>query len=205
MVERVDDWAVSRSTAGMSDGELIAASRATPEHFAAIFDRHGPAVHGYLARRIGRDADDLLAETFLVAFERRGRYQPLAADARPWLLGIATNLLRRRERQEVRLYRALARTGIDPVGAVAAPSPADRVVEQVDAGRLVRGLAGALADLPRRDRDALLLQAWGDLDYQEIARALAVPVGTVRSRLHRARSRLRDALDQHEDAPEGRP
>lgn len=179
----------------MTDGQLIAESRATPEHFAAIFDRHAPAVHAYLARRIGRDADDLLAETFLVAFERRGRYRTAVTDARPWLLGIATNLLRRRAREEVRLYRALARTGIDPVGASAATALADRVVEQVDAGRVVRGLAGALAELPRHDRDALLLLAWGGLGYQEIARALGVPVGTVRSRLHRARSRLRDALD----------
>lgn len=72
------------------------------------------------------------------------------------------------------------------------------MAEQVDAGRVIRGLAAVLADLPRRDRDALLLLAWGGLGYQEIARALGVPVGTVRSRLHRARSRLRSALDQHE-------
>jgi RNA polymerase sigma factor (sigma-70 family) len=190
------DWSVERgAVAGMSDGQLIAASRATPEHFAAIFDRHAPAVHAYLARRIGRDADDLLAETFLVAFERRERYRTAVTDARPWLLGIATNLLRRRAREEVRLYRALARTGIDPVGGNAAPSPAERVAERVDASHAVRALAGTLADLPRRDRDALLLLAWGGLDYQEIARALGVPVGTVRSRLHRARSRLRGALE----------
>ena len=64
---------------------------------------------------------------------------------------------------------------------------------------------GVLADLPRRDRDALLLLAWGGLGYQEIARALGVPVGTVRSRLHRARSRLRDVLDRHGlDASEDR-
>jgi RNA polymerase sigma-70 factor (ECF subfamily) len=75
------------------------------------------------------------------------------------------------------------------------------VAEQVDAGRVIRGLAAVLADLPRRDRDALLLLAWGGLGYQEIAQALGVPVGTVRSRLHCARSRLRSALDQHEPGP----
>jgi RNA polymerase sigma factor (sigma-70 family) len=195
MVGRVDSSVERGAVAGMTDGELIAASRATPEHFAAIFDRHAPAVHAYLARRIGRDADDLLAETFLVAFERRGRYQEAVTDARPWLLGIATNLLRRRARDEVRLYRVLARTGIDPLGGTAAPSPAERVAERVDASHAVRALAGALADLPRRDRDALLLLAWGGLGYHEIAQALGVPVGTVRSRLHRARSGLRGALN----------
>jgi RNA polymerase sigma-70 factor (ECF subfamily) len=178
--------------AGRSDAEIIECSTTCPEEFARIFDRHARVLHGYLRRRAGRpEADDLLAETFLVAFKSRDRYDPAVTDARPWLFGIATNLLRRTARSEARAYRALARTGLDRVAAFD-----DQVAERVDAGATVRLLAGALGRLPRRDRDALLMYAWAELSYDEIARALEIPVGTVRSRLHRARRQLRAALER---------
>lgn len=108
--------------------------------FAALFDRHAVAVHRYLARRAGTTvADDLLAQTFLVAYERRGDYDRSRPDARPWLFGIATNLLRRHQRDEVRQYQAWARTGVDPVGA----DHALRVVDQVDAAATASRLAQA--------------------------------------------------------------
>ena len=182
--------------AGRSDAEIIARSTACPEEFARIFDRHAGVLHNYLRRRIGLpEADGLLAETFLLAFRARDRYDPAVTDARPWLFGIATNLLRRSARAEARAYRALARTGLDPV-ASGDDRFTDRVAERVDAGATMRSLAGALGRLPRRDRDALLLYAWADLSYDEIARALEIPVGTVRSRLHRARRQLRAALER---------
>lgn len=184
--------------ARQSDAQLIARSATRPEEFALIFDRHARTLHRYLRRRIGSpDADDLLAETFLVAFERRSRYDQAVADARPWLFGIATNLLRRFARSEARAYRALARTGVDRVG----PAVEDRVAERVDADAAHRALAAPLARLSRRDRDALLLYAWADLSYQEVAQALRIPVGTVRSRLHRARGQLRAVLDGAGDPP----
>lgn len=185
-----------QAVAGRSDAEIIERSATCPEEFARIFDRHAGVLHNYLRRRIGLpEADDLLAETFLVAFRTRDRYAPAAADARPWLFGIATNLLRHSARAEARAYRALARTGLDPV-ASGDDRFADRVAERVDAGETMRSLAGALGRLPHRDRDALLLYAWAELSYDEIAQALDIPVGTVRSRLHRARRQLRAALER---------
>jgi RNA polymerase sigma-70 factor (ECF subfamily) len=174
-----------------TDAEVIAASRVEPVRFAAVFDRHYDAVHRYLARRVGGDlADDLTAETFTAAFDARRRYDTAHRDARPWLLGIATNLVRHHYRGEVRRLRAYARL--------------DRQVDRQDGlgevdARLDAALAGpaiveALMCLSPGDRDALLLFAWADLRYEEIAVALRIPVGTVRSRLHRARSRLRELL-----------
>jgi RNA polymerase sigma-70 factor (ECF subfamily) len=179
------------NAAGVSDAHVIERSVACPEKFSLIFDRHAAGVHGYLRRRIGSPAaDDLLAETFLIAFERRTRYDATVAGARPWLLGIATNLLRRFARSEVRAFRALARTGVDRIG----PPIEDQVAERVDAEATRRALAAALASLNRGDRDAILLYAWAELSYQQIAGALDVPIGTVRSRLHRARRKLQVAL-----------
>lgn len=174
-----------------SDAALMARSLTQPEAFTGIFDRYAAAIHRYLARRVGTEhAEDILSQTFLVAFETRHRYDPARAGVRPWLYGIATNLLSRCQRDEARLYRALARTGVDPD----APCHADGVAERVDAGKFSRTLAIALARMPAGDRDVLLLVAWAGLRYEEIALALDIPVGTVRSRLHRARSRLRSVL-----------
>ncbi|MFD0974198.1 RNA polymerase sigma factor, partial [Plantactinospora endophytica] len=107
---------INEATGVADDHELIRFSWTDPERFAEIFDRHAEAIHRYLARRIGRSvADDLAAETFLVAFRGREGYDVSQTDARPWLYGIAANLLRREQRTEVRQYRALARTGVDPV------------------------------------------------------------------------------------------
>jgi RNA polymerase sigma factor (sigma-70 family) len=177
--------------AAADDATVIQLSRHEPEQFTVLFRRHAPHIQRYVVRRLGRDAaDDIVAETFLVAFGQRNRYDPVRADARPWLYGIATNLIGRHRRAEVRLYRALARTGADPV-----TEPfTDRVDDRVSADQAGRPLAAALARLSAELRDTLLLAAWSDLSYEEIAVALGVPVGTVRSRLSRARSRLRRTL-----------
>ncbi|MEV6104182.1 RNA polymerase sigma factor [Streptomyces sp. NPDC051940] len=175
-----------------SDALVIARSRDEPEVFAVLFDRHADAVHRYAARRLGSEvADDLMAETFTTAFQQRHRYDDGRADARPWLFGIATNLVARHRRAEARRFKALARM---PAPAEHDEAVADRVVARVSAAGAGRELAAALAGLPARHRDVLLLVAWGDLGYEEVAQALGVPVGTVRSRLHRARGKLRDAL-----------
>jgi len=177
--------------ADADDATVIQFSRREPEHFDVLFRRHAPHIQRYVVRRLGPDAaDDIVAETFLLAFRHRDRYDAAHADARPWLYGIATNLIGRHRRAEVRLYRALARTGADPV-----TEPfTDRVDDRVSAGHASRQLATALARLPADSRDTLLLAAWSGLSYEEIAVALGVPVGTVRSRLSRARGKLRRAL-----------
>jgi RNA polymerase sigma factor (sigma-70 family) len=179
------------STGELDDAGVIEVSWHEPERFAIVFDRHAQVIHRYVTRRVGASvADDVVGETFLVAFRRRRSYDLRRSDARPWLYGIASNLVHRHRRAEVRAYRALARTGVDPVAAV----PTDEVDARLTAAAVERGLATALARLSRGDRDALLLFAWADLSYEEIAAALCIPVGTVRSRLHRARRKLKEAL-----------
>jgi RNA polymerase sigma-70 factor (ECF subfamily) len=175
-----------------SDARVIERSRDEPEQFAALFDRYADAVHRYVARRIGPEAaEDLTAETFTTAFQRRHTYDLTRADARPWLFGIATNLIGRHRRAEARRFKALAKV---PGPVPDAEPVAERAVARVGATGVRRELAAALAELSARHRDVVLLVAWGDLGYEEAAQALGVPVGTVRSRLNRARSRLREAL-----------
>ena len=172
------------------DSAALAASLTSPAEFAPVFDRHYDAVHTYLQRRVGPDAaDELAAQTFLVAFEGRARYDRSRPDARPWLFGIATNLLLHHRRQVVRQLRAYARTGVDPV-----LDAFEGVEDRLDAAGLGRDLAAALVGLPAAEVEVLLLYAWADLSYPEIATALGVPVGTVRSRLWRARGRIRELL-----------
>lgn len=174
-----------------TDADVIARSLGDLGAFGILFDRHAATIHGYLSRRVGTHlADDLTAETFLVALRKRAAYDPARPDARPWLHGIATRLLQRHHRQEARQYRALARTGVDPV----AENHADAVAARVAAGALTRNLAAGLARLSKGDRDVLLLIAWGGLSYSEVADSLGIPVGTVRSRLNRARRKLRTVL-----------
>jgi RNA polymerase sigma factor (sigma-70 family) len=181
--------AAGRADAG-DDATLITRSLDTPECFGALFDRHAPAICRYIARRLGPDAaDDLVAETFLVAFRRRDRYNSAHTDARPWLYGIATRLIGRYRREEMRFFRAIARTGVDPV----AEPIADQVTNRIAAQAARRELAGALARLSQAQRDVLLLAASG-LGYEEVALALGVPAGTVSSRLVYARRKVREAL-----------
>jgi RNA polymerase sigma factor (sigma-70 family) len=174
-----------------SDAEVIRHSLRDPEQFAVVFDRHAPRIHRYIARRAGRQvADDLVAETFLAAFAKRHGYDAGYPDAGPWLYGFATNPLGQHRREEVRRLR-LGRAAIPELDV---PGHADRVSADVTARSLRGALAGALAALPPGDRDVLLLIAWEQLSYEDAARALGIPVGTVRSRLHRVRTGLRSQL-----------
>jgi RNA polymerase sigma-70 factor (ECF subfamily) len=173
-----------------SDADVIAASLQDPRRFATVFDRHAATLFRFLVRRVGRDtADELLGDTFRIAFERRATFDVSRSNARPWLYGIASNLVAKHRRTEGRRLRAMAR--VSPATIV---DPADQVATAVDADQLWPCVADHLADLPAGERDALLLYAWEDLSYDEIATALDVPVGTVRSRLNRARTRLRELV-----------
>lgn len=174
-----------------ADNEVIERSVGEPAAFALLFDRHAPTIHRYAARRIGEHrAEDVMSETFLVAFERRTAYDPGIADARPWLLGIATRLMLRHARVEAQAWRGM----VAEMAADLAPDLIDQAGARMDAERGVRRLARALRRLTPDDRSTLLLYAWGDLDYAGVAEALQVPIGTVRSRLNRARRQLRAAI-----------
>ncbi len=176
--------------ANESDAAVIMASLDDPRRFGAVFDRHATVVFRYLVRRVGVDeAEGLLGDVFRIAFEKRATYDRDRPNARPWLYGIATNLLAHHRRTEARRIGATARL-------LARGQPGDdatdQIVERLDAEELWPHVADAVAALPEGERDALLLYVWEELSYDEIARALDVPVGTVRSRLNRARLNLRE-------------
>lgn len=182
-----------------SDSEVIRRSLETPAEFGELFVRHATVLHRYAIRRVGGTAaDDVLSDTFLVAFERRDKFDPLWTDARPWLFGIATNLIRKHHHDETRALKAL----------LAAPreiGPTDEDVaigRRLDAERSVAALSKVLRRMPARDRDTLLLFAWAGLSYEEIAQATNTIVGTVRSRLNRAKRTLREATTTGAIAPE---
>jgi RNA polymerase sigma-70 factor (ECF subfamily) len=176
-----------------TDAAILAASLADPQAFTALFERHFAAIHRWLHRRVGAPlAEDLAAETFTRAFDRRADFDAAYADARPWLFGIAANLVHGHQRSELRRLRALARVQRWEAGS---EDLAVRAVTRADAAVAGPAVAAALAELRDEERDVLLLVAWAGLEYDEVARATGVPIGTVRSRLHRARRRLRAALD----------
>ncbi|GAA4702816.1 RNA polymerase sigma factor [Phytohabitans rumicis] len=180
-VRRADDLAV------------LVESRADPERFEALFDRYYPEIHRYARGRLGAAAaDDVASETFLIGFRGRRDFDggPSGGHVRAWLYGIATNLIRRHHRDEERRFNAMVRVPADPVDA----GHDERVVVRLSAERIRGELAAALAELPARDRDVLLLMALGGLDHHEIAAALDIPYGTVCSRLNRVRRKVRAAL-----------
>ena len=183
-------------SANRTDGEAIAASLSEPRAFGIVFERHFEVILCYLRRRLDdQPAEEATAQTFFVAFDERGRFDAERADARPWLFGIATNIARRHRRHEVRELRAIAALGADPGTAN------DGSEARVDAERLRAPLARCLAELPAEESDVLYLLVWAELDQPEIAAALEIPLGTVKSRLSRARKRVRQALDLLDPVP----
>jgi RNA polymerase sigma factor (sigma-70 family) len=172
-----------------TDGELIGASVGDPELFEVIFERHFDLVRRYAQRRVGvSTGEEVAAKTFLIAFEQRATFRTSHESARAWLLGIATNLIRHHVRDEhahLRILEAMPRDVRIP-----APDDEDRLV----ALGLWPMIAHELRALPEGDREVFLLLVLGDLSYEEIAEALAIPIGTVRSRIHRVRTTLRERL-----------
>ncbi|MGW4641033.1 RNA polymerase sigma factor [Sphaerisporangium sp. NPDC004334] len=183
---------IPREAVEVHDATIIERSLDDPEIFSVLFDRHAPLLYRYAARRLGPgEAEDVVADTFLAAFQRRGDYDRSRCDARPWLYGIASNVIGKRRRTEMGLYRAYLRSGVHP-----AESSGLQVEDGVNTLAVNRPLARALLGLAQADRDVLLLVAWADLTYQEVAAALAIPPGTVASRLNRARLQIRRTLNQ---------
>ena len=177
----------------LTDGAIIAASRRNPTRFAEIFDRHWPRIYGYCVSRAGDAGEDIAAETFRVALDSRRRFDSSRDDAAPWLFGIATNLLRQRLRSESRRTRALLR-----VDRHDEADPSDGALDRVEAGALGPQLSAALSQLTPVYRDALLLHVCGELSYEQVAEATHVSIGTVRSRIHRARAYVRSTLQLEE-------
>lgn len=168
----------------MSDADLIRSSLVDETAFAGVFDRHFRAIFRFLRGRVGEQlAEDLASETFVVAFRRRHAYDLSRDHARPWLYGIAVNLVREHRRAEERRLRAYARVPVDREDAEDEPGE-----------RLDPDVAAALLELGEEERNLILLLTWADLTYEQLADALGLPLGTVRSRLSRARAKLRARL-----------
>jgi RNA polymerase sigma factor (sigma-70 family) len=169
-----------------SDAEVLARSAIEPSVFAILYERHHHiAVRRYVARRVGSGAgDDLASEVFVRAFRGRERCRAEQASVLPWLLGVANHVIADHRRTEQRRLKALQR--------LAASAP--QLIEHEDRA-LSAELVGELRRLSDEDRDALLLVVWGELSYEEAATALEVPVGTVKSRIARARRALAATVD----------
>ncbi len=169
----------------LGDSALIERSRVDGVSFEGVFDRHYPAIFRFLRARAGVvAAEDLASETFLIAFRRRGSYDLSFTSAAPWLYGIALNLLhayRRGEEKQQRAYVCVAAQSMEE----------SHPVESMDGNGYVASL---LLGLSEQDRDLIVLFAWAELSYEELGHALGLPVGTVRSRLSRVRTRLRERL-----------
>ncbi len=195
-LQLVTDTPSRRDTFDRSDARIIERSLRHPRAFEELFDRHWPGLHAFCCARAGHAGEDVAAETFRVAFDKRRHYSTAYADARPWLYGIAVKLLQHHFRDRQRREAMLTRSG-----ALARRPAQDGAADELERQLLGPHLSEALEDLTPDEREALLLWAWGDLQYAEIAQALDVPLGTVRSRLHRARQRVRDHLNErtHDD------
>jgi RNA polymerase sigma-70 factor, ECF subfamily len=171
-----------------TDRELLT----SPAGFGTLFERHGRAIYNYCFRRTAdwSAAEDITSVVFLEAWRKRKDVRPHGASVLPWLYGVATNVLRNRSRSLRRHRAALERL---PRGHE--PDFADDVAERLDDEHLMRAVLDTFRALPKRDQDVLALCVWSELSYEEAAVALDVPVGTIRSRLSRARARLRDEAE----------
>jgi RNA polymerase sigma factor (sigma-70 family) len=164
---------------------------ADPAAFEAAFRQHFPLIYRFIARRVGTAlAEDLAAETFAMAYRRRATFDPGLGSVRSWLYGIAANLVRDQWRAEQHLLALDARL----VPEIDSSDGYDEADQRVIAALLAPRLAAALSRITSDQREVLLLHAWAELSHEEIAAALGIAPGTVRSRLFRARAALRDEL-----------
>lgn len=174
----------------VDDSVLWSRARAgDTEAFGIIFERHARTIYNYCFRRVGSwaIAEDLVSIVFLEAWRRLDKPLPRGKEL-PWLFGIATNVVRNRRRSERRHAAALRRV----TQSNSEPNFADDSDERIDDEELMGRALALLARLPRREQEVFALCAWSGLGYEDAAIALRIPVGTVRSRLSRARARLRE-------------
>jgi RNA polymerase sigma factor (sigma-70 family) len=167
-----------------SDADLIARSVLEPATFGVVYERHAVAVRQYVTRRVGSEAgEDLAAEVFVRAFRARERYRADYESSLPWLLGVSNHVIAGHRRTEQRRLQALQRL-----------AGASNEQTEYESRRVGSDVVRELRRLPDADRDALLLLVWGELSYEEVSIALEVPVGTVASRVARARRQLSKTL-----------
>jgi RNA polymerase sigma factor (sigma-70 family) len=172
------------------DAAVLASSLDEPARFAVVFERRVDGIYRYLAFRVGETtAEELAAETFARAFAGRHQYDPARGSVQAWLYGIATNLARHHLRDEQRRMSRLA--GLDPSTSEATADGSTQVAERMRLG-------AALARLDARWRNIVLLVGLAGLSYEETARVLDIPVGTVRSSYSRARAQLMRLLGEPE-------
>ncbi|MGW3243114.1 RNA polymerase sigma factor [Streptomyces sp. NPDC001070] len=161
-----------------------------PSAFAELYDSYARAVYNH-AFRLTADwsaAEDVMAETFMEVWRLRDRVDPEGGSLRPWVLGVATNVARAHYRSN-RRYQAAAIAAAEAETAL--PDHADEVAGRLDDRRRIAAALRALAALRRPEREVLTLCLWEGLEYTAAAEALGIAVGTVRSRLSRARAKLR--------------
>ncbi|MDX3583317.1 RNA polymerase sigma factor [Streptomyces europaeiscabiei] len=181
----------------MSDPERAARARIRAgdrEAFAEVYDAYARAVYNHAYRLTGdwSTAEEVMADTFLDAWRTRERLEPDGGSLKPWLLGMATNKARNANRSLGRRLAFLARRPApDPVADFA-----DETAGRLDDARRLAAVRQVYGRLRRAEREVLALCVWSDLDYGQAAEALGVPVGTVRSRLSRARARLGRLTDE---------
>lgn len=178
----------------LSDSQIIAGSADRPDLFEEIYRRHHEVVLRHVERRVGPDAGaDIASEVFIRAFSARTRFNHDYPSARPWLFGIATNLIRHHFRKSRRATTAHQRLMVRELGH--APDGTAESARRVDADLAGPDLARCLEELRDVDREILLAYALHDLTYAEIAQKAGIPIGTVRSRLARARARIRQRTE----------
>lgn len=163
--------------------------------FGVLFERHSRAVYNFAFRWTANwaAAEDMTSQVFLTAWRRRASvvFTTESGSVLPWLLGVATNLLRNQRRGKRRADAAIARLD----ASEAQPDFTDEILgRMVDEVRMAE-VQAVIEQLPEHEQDVLALCAWAGLDYEEAALALEVPVGTIRSRLSRARSHLRELVE----------
>ena len=163
--------------------------------FPALFEAHYDEIARYLARRLVEPsiAEDIAQTTFVEAYDRRATYDQRKGSPRAWLYGIAIHLMLRHFRSEQRRLQAYGRAA----SRVATMGDGDdEICHRLDAQASVGVMARALASLSQGDYEVLTLWCWAELSYEEIATALGIRKGTVRSRLNRARYKVRVHLDR---------
>jgi RNA polymerase sigma-70 factor (ECF subfamily) len=186
-------WSGEDMNMTLDDESVLRVSLSEPERFGELFDRHHRTIWVYVSRLAGTDvADDIVGDVFVVAFANRRTFDGSRGTVRAWLYGIATNRLRTRLRSEFRARRAFAKVARSQIAAedgTTVVDDADELAASMDA------VLRAMSRLRRSERELIVLHAWEELSYAEMAIALDVPIGTVRSRLSRARQRLRELIE----------
>ncbi|RHW27179.1 RNA polymerase sigma factor [Nocardioides immobilis] len=190
-----------RESDGVTDDVLAARLRAgDPEAMGEIYDRYADRIYNFCFRRTASwsVAEDAMAAAFLEVWRVRGRAVAYDGELLPWLYGVAGNVCRNSLRSQRRQTALGAKLHLVE-GGVHEDDHADAVAGRVDDERRMAELVAAVEQLPEPDQQILMLVAWDGLTYQQAAEVIGVPVGTVRSRLSRSRTRLAELMSRSDE------